>query len=53
MLFIGAVICLGFQKGMVLSLNKGQIRTRENILKARGRIGGNLSSDINEKCVSE
>ena len=43
----GTVICLGFQKGMVLR----QIRACETILRLRGRIGGNLSHDIHEKCV--
>ena len=31
-----SVIFLSFHKGMVPSLKKGQIRMRENILRARG-----------------
>ena len=37
----------------MLNLKKGQIRARENIFRARGRIGGNLPYDVYETFLIE
>ena len=39
--------------GMVLSLKKGTFVRMKIFLGQGGRIGGNLSHDIHEKCVIE